>query len=404
MNRNSRLTAQSTVFIGPKEGSSSVGLFLARLWQRRRLHRRVRGASRSLQATATQPQWSLVQVARRVLFPPLWVELARAHVLAKFSRAFEQVPRKRRDGTAAPAAVSTAVEAAAAPSPSRNAARGGQGVSRTQLLGRIVFEWVDYDQRRLVCARQTADGVPVVDPRCSAIPRTERLRNKWRRLRELSAASSEREAADGAGPQTDNVALVGAPAGPPPVESPTEQYAVVKLESGPGTLHEDTEEDATLERCAGPALARCWSAPELGDAEDDSTRYEPERSPLDYLGNVPLLFTTNTPQGRLLQRRLRVARLQMHRLVREGVRTLMQSAPLRLALGARLCCLDGAAAYESQREARQVTSGPVRDASPAAWKRLSGDGVLRSVSQAALATLGTLRCEWPFHVRRLRDQ
>ncbi|KAK4529416.1 hypothetical protein CCYA_CCYA01G0273 [Cyanidiococcus yangmingshanensis] len=388
---NESTSLEGPFFVGAGEGS--VGLSLTRRWPRRPARQRPRRGY-GLRATAAQPRWSLVQWARRVLFPPQWVALAREHVFQKLRFSRSPAALRGRDWVAA-----TAVGTVEATSTART-----RRSDRTGLLGTLVCEWVEHD-RRLAHCEYVAPQESVEDPMCALVWTTERLRSKWRRLRTPAAVSALVEPDDTRDSLTvlnDQLAATAASK-----EAPLQSSGQSQRPEREGTAA------AATEFCAGPALARCWSAPELGIVDDEPDRLDPERTVLDYLGNIPILLTTNTPQGRLLQRKLRVARLQARRWLRESLHGFMQSAPARLVQETRRHLVlhlsdrrgvlspgrfqstdttEGSRTFSAGRRHPRLENGSAipdkGDSSASMW---------RSVSHAALTTLQTLSREWPFY-------
>jgi hypothetical protein len=388
-------------FIGVREGAGALSI--ARLWPWRRVRRQTRN-SHWVRATVAQPRWPLVQWARRVLFPPLWVAFLREQVLTKLQLPHTQVGRWVHQGRGT--RVRPGVGASAAGTTETSARRS----SRAGVLGALVYEWVEHDRRRTHC-EYVAHEESVKDPMCALVWTTERLRNKWRRLKASASVSAPEVSAetvdaaanrnrDGTSSLSPEEALVRAD-----WEMKRSQQEYAPMTAGGAS--------AATEPCTGAALTRCWSAPELGMVDEDPGRLELEHSVLDYLGNLPILLTTNTPQGRLLHKKLRVARLQARRWARESFQALLRSAPARLMQAThRHLVLHLSAGADMQAPSRWHTGAS--ETPSQIWtdsqhlKSVNGTNgsrkedvvrsMWRSASHAALSTLQALKRDWPFHV------
>ena len=179
-------------------------------------------------------------------------------------------------GAADVSGAQTNAQAAAAGPAIPKAGHPGAPNGKAAVIRDLLLEWVDYNRTLHRCE---AEAPATSDPACTYLFSGHRLMNRLRALRARSRQHSPPTAA----------------------EVPPDSIA-----SPPGE--------------------------ELDYFADDD--FEPvfqDVSLVDYLSNIPLMLTTNTPQGRLLQRQLRAAHYRVRRIVRDSLRALQTSLPLVLA-------------------------------------------------------------------------
>eukprot|EP00166_Cyanidium_caldarium_P003838 ctg_376.g199 len=179
------------------------------------------------------------------------------------------------DAADVPSAQMKAQVAAAAPA-LPNAGQPGAPNGKAAVIRDLLLEWVDYHRTLNRCE---AEAPTASDPACAYLFSGHRLMNRLRALRMRSRQHSPPTAAE---VPSDSIAS--------PLDEELDYFADDHLEP--------VFQDVSL---------------------------------MDYLSNIPLMLTTNTPQGRLLQRQLRAAHYRVRRIVRDSLRALQTSLPLVLA-------------------------------------------------------------------------